>query len=195
MFRHFFLMAARSFARHKLYGVINIAGLSVGLACAILIALFVRDEISYDRWIPGTEHLYRVEVSFHPPGREPMELARTPFPAPRALLENVPEVKAMTRMAPGPVTVTVGDRQYAETLVLADPNFLQVIKLPLVAGDPASALAQPQSLVISESMARKYFGATNPLSHPPTGYQSEGPMPAPEVRLAIETVVLSCCAP
>src|SRR6185312_4671861 len=107
--------------------------------------------------------LYRVEVSFHPPGREPMELARTPFPAPRALLENIPEVKAMTRMAPGEVTVTVGDRQYAETLVLADPNFLQVIKLPLVAGDPASALAQPQSLVISESMARKYFGTTNPL--------------------------------
>jgi putative ABC transport system permease protein len=163
MFRHFFLMAARSFARHKLYGVINIAGLSVGLACAILIALFVRDEISYDRWIPDSEHLYRVEVSFHPPGREPMELARTPFPAPRALLENIPEVKAMTRMAPGPVTVTVGDRQYAETLVLADPNFLQVIKLPLVVGDPARALAQPQSLVISESMARKYFGATNPL--------------------------------
>ena len=163
MFRHFFLMAARSFARQKLYGIINIAGLSVGLACAILIALFVRDEISYDRWIPDSEHLYRVEVAFHPPGRAPMVLAQTPFPAPRALLENIPEVKAMTRMAPGQVTVTVGDRQYPETLVLVDPNFLQVIKLPLVVGDPARALAQPASLILSESMARKYFGAANPL--------------------------------
>lgn len=163
MFQHFLLMAARSFARHKLYGIINIAGLSVGLACAILIALFVRDEISYDRWIPDSEHLYRVEASFHPPGRAPMELARTPWPAPRAMLENLPEVRAMTRMAPGEVTVTVGDRQYAETLVLADSNFLQVIKLPLVVGDPALALAKPESVVISERMARKYFGDANPL--------------------------------
>lgn len=163
MLRHFFVMAARGFARHKLYGVINIAGLSVGLACAILIALFVRDEISYDRWIPDSEHLYRVEVSFHPPGREPMESARTPWPVPRALLENIPEVKAMTRIAPGQVSVTVGDRQYAETLVLVDSNFLQVIKLPLVTGDAASALAKPESVILSESMARKYFGASNPI--------------------------------
>jgi putative ABC transport system permease protein len=175
MFRHFLLMTARSFARHKLYGIINIAGLSVGLACAILIALFVRDEISYDKWIPDSEHLYRVEVSFHLPGRAPMRLAQTPLPAPRAMRENIPEVKAMTRMSPGAVTVTVGDRQYPETLVLADPNFLQVIKLPLVVGDPAHALEQPASVVISERIARKYFGATNPLGKLMSFRWSDGP--------------------
>jgi putative ABC transport system permease protein len=163
MFRHFLLMAARSFAKHKLYGIINIAGLSVGLACAILIMLFVRHELSYDKWIPDTEHLYRLEVSFHPPGREPLNLAQTPFPAPRAMLENLPEVKAMTRIVPRPSTVTVGDLQFPETTMLVDPHFLQVIKLPLVVGDATRALADPQSVVISESMARKYFGTANPL--------------------------------
>src|SRR5581483_7939094 len=59
--RHYLLMTLRSFARHKLYSFINIAGLSVGMAAAILIALYVRDQLSYDAWIPGTEHLYRLE--------------------------------------------------------------------------------------------------------------------------------------
>ena len=163
MFRHFLLMAARSFAKHKLYGIINIAGLSVGLACAILITLFVRDEISYDSWIPDTENLYRLEISFHAPGRAPLRSTNTVFPAPRAMLENLPEVKAMTRMAPSQTTVTVGDQQYPETMVLVDPNFLQLIKLPLVKGDPTRALAEPKSLIITERMARKYFGTANPL--------------------------------
>jgi putative ABC transport system permease protein len=163
MFRHFLLMAARSFAKHKLYGIINIAGLSVGLACAILITLFVRDEISYDKWIPNSENLYRLEITFQVPGREPMHLAKTPFPAPRVMRENLPEVKAMARIVPTQSTVTVGDRQYAETVSIVDPHFLQVIQLPLIAGDPTRALAEPLSVVLSESMARKYFGTTNPL--------------------------------
>ena len=63
MFRNYLITALRNFTRHKLYSFINIAGLTVGLTCAIFIILFVRDELSYDNWIPGTENLYRVEVT------------------------------------------------------------------------------------------------------------------------------------
>jgi len=164
MLRHFLMMASRSFMRHKLYGVINVAGLSVGLACAILITLFVRDELLYDKWIPDSENLYRLEVSFYPPGREPLRTAQTPFPAPRLLLEQFPQVTAMTRMMPSPATLNIGARQFPEKMVTrVDPNFLQVIKLPLVTGESARVLAQPGSIVISQSVARKYFGDENPI--------------------------------
>ena len=78
MFRNYLTIALRNIVRHKLYSFINIAGLAVGLACAILIALFVRDELSYDKWIPGSENLYRVEVTYHPPGRADRVTGRRP---------------------------------------------------------------------------------------------------------------------
>ncbi len=68
MFQNYLITALRNVARHKLYSFINIAGLTVGLACAIFIILFVKDQLSYDRWIPGTENLYRVELSAVNPG-------------------------------------------------------------------------------------------------------------------------------
>src|SRR6185437_10666241 len=69
MLHNYLITALRNFTRHKLYSFINIAGLTVGLTCAIFIILFVRDQLSYDRWIPDTENLYRVELSFHLPGQ------------------------------------------------------------------------------------------------------------------------------
>ena len=83
MFRNYLITALRNFARHKLYSFINIAGLTVGLTCAIFIILFVRDELSYDKWIPGTENLYRVEGTFYVPGqpmfmRDQLHLPRCP---------------------------------------------------------------------------------------------------------------------
>jgi len=99
MFRNYLTIALRNIVRHKLYSVINITGLAVGLACVILIALFVRDELSYDRWIPGSDRLYRVEMTFYPPGRPPIPLAQTSMPLPLAMRDNIPEVRAATRLA------------------------------------------------------------------------------------------------
>jgi putative ABC transport system permease protein len=70
MFRHHLTAAFRSFSKHRLYSFINVAGLAVGLGCAILIVLFLRDELSYDKWIPDSANLYRVEVDLAIPGRE-----------------------------------------------------------------------------------------------------------------------------
>jgi putative ABC transport system permease protein len=163
LFRHYLIAASRNLVKHKLYSFINIVGLSVGLACAIFITLFLRDEVSYDRWIPDSANLYRAEVTFHAPGRVPFSYATAPFPLLRAMQDTFPEVKATTHLVPEPMTVTIGNRQFLETIAAVDPNFFQVIKLPLVVGDPASVLAQPESIVLSQRMARKYFGDIDPL--------------------------------
>ena len=163
MFRHYLTTAFRNFAKHRLYSFINIAGLAVGLACAIFIVLFLRDELSYDRWIPDSENLYRVEVNNVVPGRELMKAAVAPFPMPRSMQDHIPEVKAMTRLAREPMDVRAGDRQFSETVDVVDPNFFQVFKLPLLRGDPAAVLAHPESIVLSQSEARKYFGDADPI--------------------------------
>jgi len=159
MLRNYLITALRNFARHKLYSFINIAGLTVGLACAIFIILFVRDEISYDKWIPGTENLYRVETIFVVPGQPPLPSSSAPFPAPDAILAQIPEVKAAVHLEPWPMTVATGNRQFLGQVDVVSPNFFQIIRLPLVAGNRSTILAQPESAVITESAARKYFGA------------------------------------
>jgi putative ABC transport system permease protein len=163
MFRNYLTIALRNIIRHKLYSFINIAGLAVGLTCVILIALFVQDELSYDKWIPGSDKLYRVEVTYYPPGRPAVPLAQTAMPLPVAMRDNIPEVHAATRLAEENMAVTVGDRHFSERVTVVDPNFLQVIALPLISGDPRAVLAHPESVVLSQSLARKYFGDADPI--------------------------------
>jgi putative ABC transport system permease protein len=163
LFRHYLVTAVRNLAKHKLYSFINIAGLSVGLACAIFIVLFLRDELSYDRWIPDSSNLYRVEVTFHALGGAPMPLTTAPFPLLPAMQEQILEVKATTHLVPEPMTVSVDNRRFSETVSFVDPSFFQVIKLFLVKGDPAEVFVHPDSIVLSRSAARKYFGDIDPL--------------------------------
>jgi putative ABC transport system permease protein len=163
MFQNYLITALRNFTRHKLYSFINIAGLTVGLTCAIFIILFVRDQLSYDKWIPGTENLYRVEGVFNNPGQTPQPSSKIPYAVTQAMLEQIPEVKARARLIRGGVTMIAGNRQFPEVVDSVDPDFFHVIKLPLAAGDPASIFAQPDSVVLSESMARKYFGGAPAL--------------------------------
>jgi len=158
MIGNYLIVALRNLARHRLYSFINIAGLTVGLTCAIFVILFVRDQLSYDRWIPGTEHLYRLEEAVTLPGKPLRQSARIPFAATQAMLDQIPEVQARTRLIRRSATIIVGNRQFPQIVDTVDPNFLQVIKLPLVAGDPALVFAKPESVVLSETTARKYFG-------------------------------------
>jgi putative ABC transport system permease protein len=159
MFRNYLITALRNVTRHKLYSFINIAGLTVGLACAIFIILFVRDELSYDKWIPGTENLYRVEGTFHPPGIAPVRWSVAPFPVADAMLAHIPEVKAAVHLdQPNRMTVTSGNRQFLDPIDVVSSNFFQVIQLPLVSGSAATVFTQPESVVISQRAAQKYFG-------------------------------------
>jgi len=163
MFHNYLITALRNFTRHKLYSFINIAGLTVGLTCAIFIILFVRDELSYDRWIPGTENLYRTEVTWHIPGQPPQLTIETQFPVPDAMQAQFPEVKAAVHLERRRMTVAVGDRQFADQVNVVSPNFFQVIQLPLVAGNASTIFANAESAVLSESGARKYFGSSHAM--------------------------------
>jgi putative ABC transport system permease protein len=153
----------RSFMRHKLYSFINIGGLAVGLACAIFIILYLRDELSYDKWVPDSENIWRVETTFSSPGRDNDFFTVVPFPVVNSMQAQIPGVLARTHLIPESMTAQVGDRQFPANIDFVDPNFFQMIKLPLVAGDPARVLAQPESIVLSETTARKYFGTGDPV--------------------------------
>ncbi|HSS15142.1 MAG TPA: ABC transporter permease, partial [Rhizomicrobium sp.] len=163
MFQNYFVIALRNIVRHKLYSFINIAGLAIGLACVIFIILFVRDELSYDKWIPDTQNLYRVEVAVYIPSRDMLAMAVVPFAMPAAMRDEIPEVTGMTRFNPSTMSLMIGDRQFLEHVTAVDPDFFQIIKLPLLQGDPSRVFRDPQSLVLSESAARKYFGTTDVL--------------------------------
>jgi putative ABC transport system permease protein len=163
LFRNYLVTALRNIVRHKLHSFINIAGLAMGFTCAILIILFVRDELSFDKWIPGTDKIYRVESVYHMAGRPEMVTAQSSPRVAEAMGEQIPEVLAATRLASQTMTMILGDRRFRENVAVVDSNFLRVIPLPLVAGDPRTVLSQPQSVVLSQSAARKYFGDADPV--------------------------------
>jgi putative ABC transport system permease protein len=163
MLHNYLITALRNFTRHKLYSFINIAGLTVGFACVIFILLFLRDELSYDAWVPDSQNVYRVEVTFYPPGMAPIPFAATPFPIGPTMQTDIPGVMAQTHMAPQNMTAQVGDRSFPAWVDVVDPNFFQVIELPFAQGDPAAAFLQPESIVLSQATAKRFFGATNPI--------------------------------
>jgi putative ABC transport system permease protein len=163
MFRNYLVTALRNIARHRLYSLINITGLAVGLACAVFIILFIRDEISYDKWIPADQNLYRVEVTFTLAGQTPMPLSESPYPVAVAMGQQIPEVTGITHLTGQRLTVMIGNRLFLDQFHVVDPNFYQLVELPLVEGTAATVFSQADSVVLSQSRARKYFGDAEPL--------------------------------
>jgi putative ABC transport system permease protein len=161
--KNYLVIALRNITRHRLYSLINIAGLAVGLSCAVFIILFIRDEVSYDKWIPDSENLYRIEHTFVPPGQAPMPGSNSPYPAAVAMAQQIPEVTGITHITGQRLTVMIGDRLFPDQFHVVDPNFFQLIKLPLVEGAPATVFSQANSVVLSQTRARKYFSDAEPL--------------------------------
>jgi len=163
MWRHYLSTAVRGVVQHRLYSAINIGGLAVGLTCAIFVILFVRDELSYDKWIPDTQSLYRVELTVIVPARGVLPMANIPYAMPAAMRDEIPGVTAATLLFPWTVTLTSGDRQFSRQVDVVGPNFFSLIRLPLVRGDAGSVFSQPDSVVLSETAARAYFGDADPI--------------------------------
>lgn len=164
MFRNYIAVALRTFAKHQLYAVLNVLGLAAGLACALVIFTYIRGELSYDRWIPDADRIVRVSVTFTPPSQDPVAIAATAYPAAPALAKAYPEqIESFARIGGQPSAVRYGDVSFFETAHYADPSFFEVIRLPLAAGEAATALADPGNAVISERLARKYFGDADPI--------------------------------
>lgn len=164
MLRHYLQVATRNMVSHKLSSFINVLGLSLALTCTIFVILFVRYELSYDKWMPGTHNLYRVESILRFPGKAPVHAAVSPYPLGTAMREQIAGVTGMTRLYPTTLTLTLGNKQFLQRNVdFVDSNFFTHIRLRFVEGNPATALSQPESVVLSESVARRYFGNTDPM--------------------------------
>ena len=158
MLGNYVKVAVRFLAAHRLYAALNICGLAVGLAAAMLIALYVRHEMSFDNWIPDSERIYRMHTQFDIPGRQSIFGVTAPGPAKAVLKKDYAEIEDVTRAFQSNPVIRYAGNSYYEDLVMTDPNFFDVLALPMVIGDRATALKEPETIALSESMARKYFG-------------------------------------
>ena len=164
MFRNYLTVAVRNLVRHKGYSLINIAGLAIGMACCILILLYVQYELSYDTFHEKANRIYRV-VKGHPGRLGTDHCAVTPGPLAPALASEYPEVLTATRIHSSVnVLLSYKDRRfYEDGFYWGDVHIFDIFTFPLIRGNPETALKAPYSIIISENMAEKYFGAEDPL--------------------------------
>lgn len=164
MLKNTLTVTARTILRYPLYSAINIVGLAVGLAAVIMILLFVRYELSYDRNLQDHERIYRVSRMFHAPNSAVLDLATIAPNAMPLLTSDFHEIEDGTRLLQSNVLFADGDAKiYVPKATFADHNVLQVLKFPLIHGDPQTAFTGPMSLIVTEALAHKFFGTSDVL--------------------------------
>lgn len=171
MFTSYLKTSLRNILRNKLFSAINILGLTIGMAGFILIMLWVNDELSFDKFHDNSENVYRLIGELNS-GRD-FKAAVTPAPAGPFLKESISEIMQYVRLRPFDdvrlVKVPVGDSLdsyksfYESSFIFVDSTFFEVFTFPLKYGNPASALGELNSILISEEIAKKYFGNENPV--------------------------------
>jgi len=168
MFTNYLKIAFRSLRRHRSTAFINIFGLSIGIAAGILILIFVRDELSYDRYHAGAQNIYRVVKDFVNDDGSRLPDATTPPALAPAMQREFPEVEHVTRIFPGwgnKFLISYGDKKFIEErLFRVDSSFFDVFSFPFIEGDPRTAFQQVNSILITASMAKKYFGDADPMN-------------------------------
>jgi len=164
MISNYIKIAFRNLIRFKAYSAINITGLAIGMACCILILLYVYDEMSYDRFNKNSDRIYRIVVDGGL-GENSFKAAVTAPPLRNALLQDYPEVEAVTRIRNfGFPVLRYEDKVFSEEkFYWVDSTFFDVFTLNFIKGDPKTALTQPLSVVLTQKMAKKYFGNENPM--------------------------------
>ncbi|HEA30677.1 MAG TPA: ABC transporter permease [Leeuwenhoekiella sp.] len=168
MFKNYLKIAWRNMVKHKANSLINILGLATGLTCVILVALYIKDELNYDRFFTDARQVYRVNIDGKM-GDNSFYAGYTPPPAGKTLVENFPEIESYTRIyRPGTDVLEYQDgnqkRFFNESGIYAvDENFLEVLTYPLAKGNAKTCLQKNNSLVISPAIAKKYFGDTDPM--------------------------------
>ncbi|SFQ09711.1 ABC transporter permease [Parafilimonas terrae] len=160
MFKNYLTIAWRNLKRNKIYAFINIAGLSIGLACAMLILLYVKDEVSFDRFHNNVGNIYRI-VSKNKYNGQEYKSTNTGFLQGSRFTQNVPGIKTFVRVQSGAEDIKTGTDVQSQDLLYVDSSFFNVFTFPLIAGNPQTCLKEPRSIVISEDMAKKQFGTTD----------------------------------
>ena len=163
MFKNYLTVAVRNLLRHKGYSTINILGLAIGMASCILIMLYIQHELSYDRHHEKADQIYRVIRKNHMEGKSPEFSTGTLGPLGPALRSDFPEIQNVVRMYGRPSRISYGDRGFFQYVIVADASILDVFNLPLAKGDRKTALKDPYSILMTERMARKYFGEGDPI--------------------------------
>lgn len=163
MLKSYLKIALRNIRKHKGYSLINIAGLSIGMACCILILLWVQHEISYNRFHRNADNIYRIYTDFHY-DRGVRQFSNIPQPVGPEFQKTVPEINLAVRLLDGAATVKHGaDIFYEKEILYVDPSFFEVFTFPFIRGDSQTSFTEPHSALITESMAKKYFGDKDPI--------------------------------
>jgi putative ABC transport system permease protein len=167
MFKNLVLHSLRSFKRQRAYLIINVVGLSIGIVCSLFIALYVLNEVSYDKFNTKKEKIYRVILTANVGGAD-MNLFASPAVLGPTLLKEFPEVEGFLRMNnPGIKEIKCNNQIFTEDhLVEADSSFFDFFSIPVLKGDKGNLLNAPHQVVISESTAKKLFGTENPIDKP-----------------------------
>ena len=162
--KNFLSVAFRNLIKHKLYSIINILGLSVGLAACLMILIFVRDELSYDTQWEKTDRIARIHLTLAPPGRDPFVMVMTPGTAKHALDQYFEtEIIRSTRFLPVSPIISVGGKILEDDVIWTDPETADMFDLDVIDGDLSLSLQSTNTIALSDVMAQKLFGHTDVL--------------------------------
>lgn len=161
MLKNYFITTLRNLSRNKIFSVINISGLSVGLACCMLIFLYAKDEVSYDRFHQNVNAIYRITSISHGADGNEMKMGVVGMVPGPVFSREIPEIKTFVRLQADGFTVKRGNEVFQQDAHVVDSNFFSVFSFPLVEGDAQTVLNDPYSIVLSEETAKKYFGKNN----------------------------------
>jgi len=164
MLKNYFVTAMRTLLRNRTFSIINITGLAIGLAASIMIAMWVFDEMSYDTFHENADDIYRVERHINYQGQT-FFVPVTGAVYGSTILQDYPDVVNMTRVNPYGLSVEGPDKNiFSEQVHYVDTSFLQIFSFPLKQGDPATALREPRSLILSDVAAKRFFGDEDPMN-------------------------------
>ena len=156
--------ALRNLLRNKIYSFINITGLSLGLACAMLIMLYVKDEVSYDRFHKNVDNIYRIGMQrLNPDGSTEGKGGYSGYLQGPVFTTGIPEIKEFVRVQGNRKDIQTGTEIKSQDVHFVDPNFFNIFSFSLLGGNPKSALLDPHSVVITEDIAKRQFGTTDAL--------------------------------
>src|SRR6185437_1554588 len=165
MLKNYLLFSFRNLWRHRGFSLLNMIGLTVGMTAFFLVFLYVCFELSYDSFHSKADRIYRIVSDVQTPTGV-QHFSGPPVPATIGMSRELPEIERTTRLSLGDNWMVIrGDNEAFETddVALADSNFFRVFDFPLVKGDPRSALSGPANVVLSETVAKKFFGSTDPM--------------------------------
>ena len=164
MITNIFRLSIRNILKNKVFAFLNIAGLAIGLTASFFILLWIQDELSYEKYNVNAGNIYRVEEDQFYSG-ERYHVTVTPHPSGPVWKEKIPEIKEQTRINRLPKILFRNNEKvlFESSIIAADSGLFRVFTMPLVIGDPETALNSPHSIVLTEKLAAKYFGDSNPI--------------------------------